>query len=389
MIATLRDRFWPAEPAQAPLYDRTLLAVILGLMAFGWVMIASASMPEASRLTGNPFYFTLRAGIFLLGAFVLAFITLQTPMKVWSTYNGWLLLAALGLLIAVLLVGHNVNGATRWIRLGFMNLQAAEPAKLFLFAYLAGYLVRRHQEVRENLKGFIKPLGVFFFMALLLLAQPDLGTVVVMLVTTLGLLFLAGAKLWQFAAMIVAGLVALVGLVVTSEYRMKRITAFMDPWQDPFGTGYQLTQSLMAFGRGGWFGEGLGNSIQKMEFLPEAHTDFIVAVIAEELGFLTVALLLCIYFWLVLRTLKIGRQAMEQERFFEGFFAYAIAIWVAFQTAVNVGVASGAFPTKGLTLPLVSHGGSSLWIMTIALMVVVRIDFEGRLAATQARGGRG
>ncbi len=389
MLAAIRTRLLPVTEHQEPaLYDRPLILVILGLLVFGWVMITSASMPEASRLTGNPFHFAIRASIFLAGALVLAYITLRTPMSVWATYNGWMLIIALLLLLAVLVVGHNVNGATRWIRLGPINIQAAEPAKLFLFAFLSGYLVRRHQEVRENLKGFIKPLGVFFLMAMMLLRKPDLGTVVVMLVTTLGLLFLAGAKLWQFVAMIIAGLGALVALVAISEYRMKRITAFMDPWQDPFGTGYQLTQSLMAFGRGGWFGEGLGNSIQKMEFLPEAHTDFIVAVIAEELGFVTVALLLGLYFWLVLRALKIGRQAMEQERFFEGFFAYAIAIWVAFQTAVNVGVASGAFPTKGLTLPLVSYGGSSLWIMIIALMVLVRIDFEGRLAATQARGGR-
>lgn len=386
-LASLRERFFTKE-ADTALYDRSLIAVILGLLAFGWVMIASASMPEASRLTGDPFYIIYKESTFVVGAVILAIITLQTPIAVWARFNGYLLLAALFLLLAVLVVGHNVNGATRWFRLGPINVQAAEPAKLFLFAYLSGYLVRRHQEVRENFVGFIKPLGVFFLMALMLLAQPDLGTVVVMLVTTLGLLFLAGARVWQFIAMIVMGVAALVLLVITEPYRMKRVTGFLDPWADPFGTGYQLTQSLMAFGRGGLTGQGLGNSILKMEYLPEAHTDFIMAIVAEELGFVAVLAVMAVIFWIVLRALKIGRHAMANERFFEGFFAYSIAIWVAFQTAVNLGVAAGAFPTKGLTMPLISYGGSSLWIMTIALMVLVRIDHESRLAQTHARGGR-
>ncbi|EKE71452.1 cell division protein FtsW [Gallaecimonas xiamenensis] len=388
MIAALRERFFAEKAPQTALYDKPLLMVIFSLMAFGWVMIASASMPEATRLTGNPFYIINKETIFVVGALVLAVITLQVPIHVWARYNGYLLLLALGLLLAVLVVGRNVNGATRWIAFGPINLQAAEPAKLFLFAYLAGYLVRRHQEVRENLVGFLKPLGVFFLMALFLLAQPDLGTVVVMLVTTLGLLFLAGARVWQFIGMIIMGVAALVLLIVMEPYRMKRVTGFLDPWADPFGTGYQLTQSLMAFGRGGLTGQGLGNSILKMEYLPEAHTDFIMAVVAEELGFLAIVALMAVIFWVVLRALRIGRDAMANERFFEGFFAYAIAIWVAFQTAVNLGVAAGAFPTKGLTMPLVSYGGSSLWIMTIALMVLVRIDHEGRLAGQQASGGR-
>ncbi|WP_115719991.1 cell division protein FtsW [Gallaecimonas mangrovi] len=386
-LVSLKERFFTRQ-ADTALYDRTLIAVILGLMGFGWVMIASASMPEANRLTGNPFYILDKESFFIVGALILAVVTLQTPISVWAKYNGYLLLLALLLLLAVLVVGHNVNGATRWFRLGPINVQAAEPAKLFLFAYLSGYLVRRHQEVRENLVGFIKPLGVFFLMALMLLAQPDLGTVVVMLVTTLGLLFLAGARVWQFIGMIIMGVAALVLLVVTEPYRMKRVTGFLDPWADPFGTGYQLTQSLMAFGRGGLTGQGLGNSILKLEYLPEAHTDFIMAIIAEELGFIAVALVMVVVFWIVLRALKIGRHAMANERFFEGFFAYSIAIWVAFQAAVNLGVAAGAFPTKGLTMPLVSYGGSSLWIMTIALMVLVRIDHEGRVADMHATGGR-
>jgi len=286
--------------------------------------------------------------------------------------------------VAVLLIGRNVNGSTRWLVVGPITIQAAEPAKLFFFCYLAGYMVRRYDEVTENLKGFIKPLVVFFILALLLLAQPDLGTVVVMLATTMGLLFLAGAKLWQFFALLFAGVLAVVALIVDSEYRLARVTSFWDPWADPFGSGYQLTQSLMAYGRGNWFGQGLGNSLQKLEFLPEAHTDFVMAILAEELGFTGVMVVLLLMLWLVIRALQIGNQALASERAFEGFLAYAIGIWFSFQTAVNIGASAGILPTKGLTLPLVSYGGSSLIIMSVTVAVLLRIDFELRVAGVQA-----
>jgi cell division protein FtsW len=296
---------------------------------------------------------------------------------------------AIALLVAVLLVGRNVNGRTRWLALGPITIQAAEPAKLFLFTYLAGYLVRRYEEVTENLKGFVKPLVVFFVLALLLLLQPDLGTVVVMLVTTIGLLFLAGAKLWQFFALVFVGLMAVVALIVFEEYRMRRITSFLDPWADPFGSGYQLTQSLMAYGRGDWFGQGLGNSLQKLEFLPEAHTDFIVAILAEELGFVGVLCVLALILVLVIKALRIGNQALSRKRPFEGFLAYAIGIWFSFQTAINVGASAGILPTKGLTLPLVSYGGSSLIVMMVATAILLRIDFEMRVDGVQALSKKG
>ncbi len=294
---------------------------------------------------------------------------------------------ALALLVAVLIFGRNINGSTRWLALGPINVQSAEPAKLFFFVYLASYLVRRHEEVRENLKGFLKTLLMLFAFAVLLLMQPDLGTVIVMFATAVVLLFLAGARLWQFFALMFTGLLAIGVLIVYSEYRWRRVTAFLDPWADPFGSGYQLTQSLMAFGRGSWFGQGLGNSIQKLEYLPEAHTDFIGAVIAEETGFIGISVVLVLLFMLVFRALWIGHRALSKGMSFHGFLAYALATWLGFQTTINMGGATGSLPTKGMTLPYISYGGSSLIIMLVAAAILLRIDFEVRLKGRQAISG--
>ncbi len=370
-------------------YDLSLLLVAFTLLCIGFVMVTSASMPVAERMFDNPFHFAIRHAIYMVIAILAASITMMIPMTWWRISNGWLLLLAIALLFAVLLIGRTVNGSTRWLVIGPFTVQAAEPAKLFFFVYLAGYLVRRYEEVTENLKGFIKPLVVFFLLALLLLRQPDLGTVVVMFATTVSLLFLAGAKLWQFFGLAFAGISAVVALIVFEEYRMKRVTSFLDPWADPFGTGYQLTQSLMAFGRGNVFGQGLGNSLQKLEFLPEAHTDFIIAIIAEELGFTGVLAVLALLFFITIKALIIGNRALQKNLPFEGFLAYAIGVWVAFHTAVNVGASAGALPTKGLTLPLVSSGGSSLIIMCIAIALLVRIDFELRVIGVQALTSKG
>ncbi|MBU2072453.1 MAG: putative lipid II flippase FtsW [Gammaproteobacteria bacterium] len=379
--------WWRSEDGAA--YDKLFVTLLLLVLAIGVVMVTSASVPVAARLFDNELHFTIRHLIYLAIGFSAGLIVLNLPVQWWHNNNMLLLLAALAMLVAVLLFGRNVNGSTRWLALGPINIQAAEPAKLFFFVYLASYLVRRHEEVRENLKGFVKPLLVLFAFAVLLLMQPDLGTVIVMFATAVALLFLAGARLWQFFGLIFTGLLAIAVLIVYSEYRWKRVTAFLDPWADPFGSGYQLTQSLMAFGRGGWFGQGLGNSIQKLEYLPEAHTDFILAVIAEETGFAGVAVLLSLLFMLVYRALWIGQHALAKQMSFHGFLAYAMAIWIGFQSAVNIGVATGALPTKGLTLPFVSSGGSSLIIMLMAAALLLRIDFEVRLKGKQAiSGGR-
>ncbi|WP_406609565.1 cell division protein FtsW [Agarivorans sp. JK6] len=374
-----------AKESQEPLlFDRHLLWLALCLMVMGLVMVASSSIPEGIAINDDPFRFAKRHGIYLLLCLAAMTFVVQIPLAWWQSHNAKLLLLSGVALVLVLLIGRNINGSSRWIGLGPINVQPAEFAKLALFTYLAGYLVRRHEQVRENLKGFLKPLIVFFFLAVLLLAQPDLGSVVVMFVTTVGMLFLAGAKLIQFFGLIFTGVVAVVTLVIAEPYRMRRVSSFLDPWQDPFGSGYQLTQSLMAFGRGDWLGEGLGNSIQKLEYLPEAHTDFVVAVLAEELGFIGVCAVLLLLILLVSRAMKIGKQALLAEQAFAGYLACGIGIWFSFQTMVNVGAASGLVPTKGLTLPLISYGGSSLLAMSIAVAILLRIDHELRLANCQA-----
>ena len=373
----------PARPAG--LYDRQLVVLALALMGVGLVIVASASIPEGIAINNDPFMFVKRHGMFLVMALGISWFVLQVPMARWQHCNGPMLLLAIVLLVMVLLVGRSVNGSVRWLPLGPFNLQPAEFGKLALFVYLAGYLVRRQSEVRERFIGFMKPMAVLFVVAILLLAQPDLGSVVVMFVTSLGMLFLAGARLVQFIGLILVGVSAVVTLIIAEPYRMRRVTSFLDPWADPFGSGYQLTQSLMAFGRGSWFGEGLGNSIQKMEYLPEAHTDFVFAILGEELGYVGVLGALFLIFALAVKALKLGHQALVAERLYEGYLAIGIGIWFSFQTFVNVGAASGMMPTKGLTLPLVSYGGSSLIIMMVAVSMLIRIDFELRQASAQAR----
>ena len=374
----LSQWLWPQ--GELVLYDRVLVVLTLALMAIGLVMVSSASFPVADRLTGQPFYFIFRHAAYLLLTMAVIAVVVQIPMQFWQDRSAMLLLGAIALLVAVLLIGHTVNGAKRWIKVGPITIQAAEIAKLCFFTYMASYLARRYEEVRENLKGFIKPLAVLFTMAALLLAEPDLGTVVVMSATVIGMLFLAGARLWQFFAVLLTCTASTVLLIVLEQYRMRRILSFWDPWQDPFGSGYQLTQSLMAFGRGNIDGQGLGNSIQKLQYLPEAHTDFIMAVMAEELGFIGIAFVLALFLCLVVRTMLLGRRALADNKPFSGFLAYGIAIWFSFQAMVNVGAAAGLLPTKGLTLPLISYGGTSLLVSGVAIAMLLRIDYELRLA---------
>ena len=383
MVAGFLQRWLlPARPAG--LYDRQLVVLALALMGVGLVIVASASIPEGIAINNDPFMFVKRHGMFLVMALGISWFVLQVPMARWQHYNGPMLLLAIVLLVMVLLVGRSVNGSVRWLPLGPFNLQPAEFGKLALFVYLAGYLVRRQSEVRERFIGFMKPMAVLFVVAILLLAQPDLGSVVVMFVTSLGMLFLAGARLVQFIGLILVGVSAVVTLIIAEPYRMRRVTSFLDPWADPFGSGYQLTQSLMAFGRGEMWGQGLGNSVQKLEYLPEAHTDFIFAIIGEELGYIGVVLALLMVFFVAFRAMSIGRKALEIDHRFSGFLACAIGIWFSFQALVNVGAAAGMLPTKGLTLPLISYGGSSLLIMSTAIMLLLRIDYETRLEKAQA-----
>ncbi|WP_032115238.1 cell division protein FtsW [Candidatus Arsenophonus nilaparvatae] len=366
------------------LYDRTLVWLTLGLAIIGFIMVTSASMPVGQRLTQDPFFFAKRDVIYLILSFGLALLVLNIPMVWWEKYNFLLLITSLILLLVVLVAGSSVNGASRWINTGIVRIQPAEIAKLALFCYVSSYLVRKTDEVRTRFLGFIKPMCILILMAILLLLQPDLGTVIVLVVTTLALLFLAGARLAPFIIGIVICAVGVIGLIYFEPYRLRRITSFLNPWADPFGSGYQLTQSLMAFGRGELWGQGLGNSIQKLEYLPEAHTDFIFSVLAEELGYIGVVLVLVMLFFVAFRSMMIGKRALDAKQHFSGYLACSIGIWFTFQALVNVGAAAGMLPTKGLTLPLISYGGSSLLIMFIAIAILLRIDFETRLKRAQA-----
>jgi cell division protein FtsW len=378
----------PNINADRAVFDRSFIVIALVMYMIGLIMVASSSMPVAERLFNNPFHFVIRHAIYIVLSLGIAGVALQIPMAWWQKNSSSLLILGIFLLVAVLLIGRSVNGSTRWLVLGPITVQAAEPAKLFFFCYLAAYLVRRRDQVMEDWRGFAKPLIVFAILAGLLLRQPDLGTIIVMFVTTFGLLFLAGAKLWQFISLASVGVFLLSMLAIFEPYRWRRITSFLDPWQDAFGSGYQLTQSLMAYGRGEIFGQGLGNSIQKLEYLPEAHTDFVMAVLAEEFGFIGIAVILLLSMVLVFKALMLGKKAIAKEKFFEGFFAYAIGIWVCFQAAVNVGASAGIVPTKGLTMPLISYGGSSMIIMTLSVVILIRIDHELRMQSIQATSSK-
>lgn len=364
--------------------DMLLLLAVSVLLAVGLLMVGSASISIADRQVGTPFHYLLRQGVYVVAGVVLAAIIVQIPLRVWQRVGPLLLLTSMALLLLVLIpgVGRNVNGATRWLSLGVFSLQVSELAKMALVIYTAGYLVRRGDEVRTTVKGFLKPLGLLVLFALLLLAQPDFGALVVLGATLLGMLFLAGVRLWLFGLLVVVAAGALALLAITSPYRMERLTTFMNPWADPFDSGFQLTQALIAFGRGDWFGVGLGGSVQKLFYLPEAHTDFLFAVLAEELGLFGALTVILLFVFVVWRALAIGRAAAQLGAHFGAYLAYGIALLIGLQAFINLGVNMGVLPTKGLTLPLMSYGGSSMLVSCIAIGLLLRVDLENR------RGGQ-
>ncbi len=360
--------------------DMVLLGAVLALLAIGLVMVGSASMDVSSATFGDPLRVVLKQFLFMgVGLFAMGLMMLL-PISRMQQMSWVGLLIAFFLLVVVLIVGREINGSVRWIPLGFFNLQASEVAKLCVVIYLAGYLVRHLEEVRTQWSGFIKPILVMAGLALLLLAEPDLGALVVLTVAVMGMIFMAGARFHQFLVMI-AGVIILIGLMIWMEpYRMARITSYMDPWAHAFGSGYQLTQALIAFGRGAWLGEGLGNSIQKLFYLPEAHTDFVFAVLAEEFGVVGSLLLLALFLFVAWRSLQLGSRSEDKGLLFHGFVAYGIALLFASQALINIGVNTGLLPTKGLALPLISYGGSSLIVNCLAFGILLRIDFERRQA---------
>lgn len=362
------------------LYDRVLLVVVACLLAIGILMVASASMVISQQQYHQPFHYLLRQLIYLGMGFVAALILVRIPSNFWQKISPMLVLIALGLLVAVLIphIGRSVNGSRRWIGFGPISLQVSEFVKMSVVLYVAGFLVRREEEVRTQITGFIKPMVLYAMVAILLLLEPDFGATAVIGCTIMAMMFLAGVRLWQFIAlMLIIGFLFVI-LVVSAPYRLQRVTTFVNPWANPFGSGYQLTQSLIAFGRGGWLGVGLGNSVQKLFYLPEAHTDFLFAVLAEELGLIMVILVIVLYGVFVWRIMKIGRAAQLRGTTFQAYTAYGFAVWLGMQVFINIGVNSGMLPTKGLTLPLISYGGSSLLIDCIAIGILLRIDYETR-----------
>jgi len=375
------------RPAMAE-YDRSLAWAAFLLVATGLVMVYSASIAiaEGSRFTGNNSgYFLIRQSIFLALALFAATLTFMVPVRVWQTSAPWFFLAGMGLLVLVLIpgIGREVNGARRWLNLIVFNFQPSELMKLAAVLYAADYTVRKHAVMKSFKKGLLPMLGVMLGVSWLLLREPDFGALVVVAVTTFGILFLGGMNGRHFVALVGMLAVGFAALVLSSPYRMQRIFGFMDPWADAYGKGYQLSHALIAFGRGEWFGVGLGASVEKLHYLPEAHTDFLLAVIAEELGFVGVFAVMGLFVWLVFRAFAIGRQAALQERHFAALSAQGIGIWIGFQTLINMGVNVGLLPTKGLTLPLMSFGGSGLVVNCVALAILLRIDWESR---QQAKG---
>ena len=360
--------------------DYPLLLAVLLLASLGLLMVASASMTYAGHNYGDEFFFVKRHLIYLLMGSLVALVVLRVPMATLYSLRGPLVIGACVLLVLVLIpgIGREVNGARRWIGLGLVNLQVAEVAKVVSILFIAGYLHRHQFEIREVWHSFLKPMAVILFMVLLLLMQPDFGSSVVILATVMGLFFLGGVRLWIFGGTLLLGAGSLALLAIMSPYRMARLVTFMDPWSDQFDSGYQLVQSLIAFGRGEWFGVGLGNSVQKLFYLPEAHTDFVFAVFAEEMGLFGVVFVVAVFVFLVYRILTIAQLAVQRENWFCAYLAFGVAIMVAGQAFINIGVTSGLLPTKGLTLPFISYGGSSLIISLAMIAMVLRVGKEMR-----------
>lgn len=360
------------------------------LMLISLVMVASASTEISARAYGNPFHIFIKHAIYMSVGVCCAGCVLSTPVLVWRKLDWLCLLGAFLLLVAVLIpgIGREVNGSKRWISLGFFSLQSSEFVKLAVVVYTAGYLSRRKDEVRTTLFGFLKPLGIVLLLAVFLLKQPDFGAVVVIGATVMGVLFLAGVPWRNFLPMIVLAIIAGALVAVWQPYRLERLIVFANPWQHQYGGGYQLTQALIALGRGEWFGVGLGNSVQKLFYLPEAHTDFLFSIIAEELGIAGALVIIAAFSVLVVRGMLVGRRAERAGREFHAWLAYGISLIIGIQAAINVGVNIGLLPTKGLTLPLVSYGGNSLIVCCVFVAMLLRVEYEVR-DIPQKIAGRG
>jgi cell division protein FtsW len=387
LSATVAEERRPRSPGGRAPYprglDQGLLLAVAALLSLGLVMVASASLHLAERAIGEPLYYLVRHGSYLALGLLLGIGVWYTPIAVWERIGRPGLLLGMLLLLAVLIpgVGKSVNGSVRWLPVGPFHLQVSEWMKLFAVVYLAGYMLRRHEQLGQSLRTFINPFVLLGVACLLMFLEPDFGAGVVVVTTACGMLFLGGASLVHLGLAALAAGAAFAGLVLAAPYRLERITAFLDPWADPYDSGFQLAQALIAFGRGQELGVGLGASVQKLFYLPEAHTDFLFAVIAEETGLVGTLGVIALFAYVVWRAFAIGRLAERAEIFFGAHLAYGIGLWIGLQAMVNMAVNMGALPTKGLTLPLMSYGGNSMLVCCIAMALLLRVHREA-----QARG---
>lgn len=357
-------------------FDQSLLWMVALMLSFSLVMVYSASIAYATHDGGSPYFYLIRQAIFLAIGSFLGLIVLRIPLRVWKKLTPIVLVCSLVLLIIVLF-GREINGAKRWIPLGTFNIQPTELFKLAIILYLSSFFTRRAEVLKEFRKIWFVGIPGGLGLGLIIL-EPDFGSFVVVSVIAVGLLFLAGLPFRWFMAVVGFGLISMTALILFEPYRLARVAAFLDPWSDPLGKGYQLTHSLMAIGRGSWFGVGLGASLEKRFYLPEAHTDFIFAVIGEEFGFMGMVVLIFCYVWLVIRAFSIGKQARDLELFYGSFVAKGIGIWIGIQSFFNIGVNIGLLPTKGLTLPLLSYGGSAVIVLLVCIGLLLRVDYENR-----------
>lgn len=358
-------------------FDLSLLWMVVLMATFSLVMVYSASIAYATHDGGTPYFYLERQAMFLFIGALVALLATRMPLRTWKKITPLVLLLSLLLLILVLGLGREINGARRWIHIGAFNVQPTELFKLAIILYLSSFFTRRAEVLKKFKRIWFVGIPVGLGLGLILL-EPDFGSFVVVSVVAVGLLFLAGLPFRWFVAVVSFGLLAMVVLILFEPYRVARVAAFMDPWADPLGKGYQLTHSLMAIGRGGWLGVGLGASLEKQFYLPEAHTDFIFAVIGEEFGFAGMLVLIFCYVWLVVRAFSIGKQARDLELFYASFIAKGIGIWLGIQSFFNIGVNIGLLPTKGLTLPLLSYGGSAVIVMLVSMGLLLRVDYENR-----------
>lgn len=376
-INQLYDKWLPKLPAEINARN-VLMFCVMALLCIGTVMVASASMPYAEGLHENPFHYVLRHTISIAVAAAAAFAAYQVSLTTWFKHTFLLWLMTIILLALVLVVGTEVNGSKRWIRLAGFTLQSSEVAKVVMAIFTADYVVRRADEVRNSLKGLGRLLGAMVITIALIVFEPDLGATVVIVLMMIGVFFLAGAPMIQFVGTFFAVFIALVLAILLEPYRLKRLTSFSNPWEDPLGSGYQLSNALMAFGRGEWAGVGLGHSIQKMSYLPEAHTDFMLAIFGEEFGFLGIATVLTLSFAMLACCIRIGHRALKNQYLRAGYLAYGISIIFLLQILVNAGMNMGMLPTKGLTLPFISYGGSSLIMCAVMVSFILKIDATTR-----------